>query len=191
MLYLIGLTSSVEYEKPTDSERIETLVIQTHSGDQAAFAALYELTKTAVYGFVLSIVKNAHDAEDILQETYIKIHSADYQAQGKPMAWILTIAKRLALMQLRGGKADMSDYEWESYFHDHPQLAHDDRLVLRAALEQLSDEEREVLSLHALAGYKHREISDFMQIPLATVLSKYHRALKKLKNTLAEDKNDG
>ena len=51
-------------------------------------------------------------------------------------------------------------------------------------MDTLSDEEREIVSLHALTGLKHREIAAMMDLALPTVLSKYHRALKKLKNSL-------
>ena len=47
-------------------------------------------------------------------------------------------------------------------------------------MEKLTDEEREIVMLHAVAGFKHREIAHMMDMALATVLSKYHRAMKKL-----------
>ena len=56
----------------------------------------------------------------------------------------------------------------------------EDRLVLRSLLEVLGQEERQVITLHALAGLKHREIARILDLPLATVLSKYSRGMKKL-----------
>ena len=52
-------------------------------------------------------------------------------------------------------------------------------------MEALSDEERQIVALHALSGFRHREIAEVLELPLATVLSKYHRALKKLRSRLA------
>ena len=61
-----------------------------------------------------------------------------------------------------------------------------DRLVLEAALKALNEEERRVVLLHAVSGLKHREIAQDLGEPLSTVLSRYHRALKKLKRYLTE-----
>ena len=53
-------------------------------------------------------------------------------------------------------------------------------MTLEALLSALGDEERQIVTLHALTGLKHREIAELLGLPLATVLSKYSRALKKL-----------
>ena len=55
--------------------------------------------------------------------------------------------------------------------------------------DRLSDEERQIVVLHAAAGFRHREIADMLGLPLPTVLSKYHRTLKKLRTFL--EKGDG
>lgn len=62
-----------------------------------------------------------------------------------------------------------------------------DAMVLRSALEILKEDERQIVLLHASAGLKHREIASNLQMPLATVLSKYNRAIKKLKQYLREE----
>ena len=66
----------------------ETLIFRIAAGDTQALARLYKETKTAVFGFILSIVRNVHAAEDIMQDTYVKIYTSapNYQSQGKPMA---------------------------------------------------------------------------------------------------------
>ena len=88
-----------EYQKSL----IEKLIKNIGEGDKEALSTLYEQTKTAVYGFSLSILKNTHEAEDVLQEVYIKIYenASVYQSKGNPLAWILTITKNLSLMKLR------------------------------------------------------------------------------------------
>ena len=60
-------------------------------------------------------------------------------------------------------------------------------MVLKSALEILKEDERQIVLLHASAGLKHREIAVDLQMPLATVLSKYNRAIKKLKQYLREE----
>ena len=61
------------------------------------------------------------------------------------------------------------------------------RLVLNEALAILSDEERQIVFLYSVSGLKHREIAALLQLPLSTTLSKYRRALSKLKKQLKED----
>ena len=60
----------------------------------------------------------------------------------------------------------------------------EDRMVLEAAFQVLSREECQIIVLHAVSGLKNREISELLQIPLSTVLSKYNRGLKKLRRQL-------
>ena len=67
---------------------------------------------------------------------------------------------------------------------DSPAVTAEDRAVLQAALGALDDQERQAVLLHAVSGLKHREIAEILELPLPTVLSKYHRALKKLRKQL-------
>lgn len=89
-----------------DNSFLEEEIAMIALGNKDALSNIYYNTKHIVYGFSLSILKNIHEAEDILQEVFIKIYeNADsYQANGKPLAWILTITKNLSLMKLRKKK---------------------------------------------------------------------------------------
>ena len=124
----------------------------------------------------------------MLQDTFLKIRAAAsvYTPQGKPMAWILTITKNLCLMKLRRQKHlslySLEDTQPEPGFHQIEDL--EDRLVLRTALKILTEEECQILVLHAVTGWKHREIARLLQRPTSTVLSKYQRSLKKLRSEL-------
>ncbi len=62
-----------------------------------------------------------------------------------------------------------------------------DKLVLKAALEALKEDERQIVLLKNSSGLKHREIAEGLGMPLATVLSKYNRAMKKLEQYLREE----
>ena len=169
---------------PGEDAALESCIVRIAGGDKDALADLYGRTRSAIYGFALSIVKNAHDAEDILHDVYLQVWNAagGYRAQGKPMAWLLTITRNLALSRLRehGKTEPLADEDWQDRLADNPAVTHEDRMTLEAMLSLLEDQERQIVTLHALTGWKHREISELLGIPLATVLSKYSRALKKL-----------
>ena len=175
---------SVAEPDPGADAALEDCIVRIAGGDQNALAVLYGRTRPAVYGFALSIVKNAHDAEDILHDAYLQVWNAagGYRAQGKPMAWLLTITRNLALSRLRehGRTEPLVQEDWQDHLADAPAVTHEDRMTLEALLSALGDEERQIVTLHALTGLKHREIAQVLGLPLATVLSKYSRALKKL-----------
>lgn len=154
-------------------------------GEQDALAELYHQTRSAVYGFALSVVKHPQDAEDVLQDVYVQLwrSAKSYRGQGKPMAWILTIARNLALDRLRerGRTETLDEGDWRERMADVPAVSAEDHMTLVALLENLGDEERQIVTLHALTGLKHREIAGLLGLPLSTVLSKYNRALQKLR----------
>lgn len=172
----------------------EELLRRVSLGDRDAFLLLYQNTDRTVYSFILSIMKNPQDAEEVMQETYMKIwtSASSYQSQGKPLAWIFTIARNLCYMKFRDQKhrADMGLEELTGEETGELCLPLEnlaDAMALRAALELLKEDERQIVLLHASAGLKHREIASSLGMPLATVLSKYNRAIKKLKQNLREE----
>lgn len=172
------------------AERLDNYILGIAKGDKEALAGLYESTHTAVYGFALSLCKNVPDAEDVLQDVFVQIWNAaeQYTPAGKPMAWIFTITRNLALLCLRqkNKMIPFSAEDLQEHLEELSQVTSDDRIVLEALLKSLQDTERQILVLHALSGMKHREIASLLQIPLPTVLSKYHRAVKKLGKTMKE-----
>lgn len=166
----------------------EACIEKIASGDKSALAELYENTKGAVYGFALSILHNKHTAEDVLQDTFLSVYASahTYKNLNKPLAWIFTITRNLALMKLREQKktADIAEDDWSLFIAEENGASSEDKLLLQAALTTLGAEESQIIILHAAAGFKHREIASLLSLPLSTVLSKYNRALKKLKTEL-------
>lgn len=166
------------------NHQLERWLMAVGRGDQNALEQLYEAAAPAVYGMALSILKNEADAEDILQETFVTIlrTAGQYQPQGKPMAWIITITKNFSyrLLKRNARYAPLSDGALFSSSFCDPE----DRLLLQSCMTRLSDEERQIVILHAVAGCKHRKIAEMLGLSTSTVLSKYHRALKKLREGL-------
>ncbi len=187
MLILLE-TMAEESRTTTAAAVLEPLMLRMQAGDQQALGELYHRTRTAVYGLALSYLKHSHDAEDVTQDTFVRVweNAHQYRPMGTPLAWVLTVTRNLSLMRLRerGRTGEMSDEEWAKLASDNPLVTSEDRHVLQAALAQLGDEERRVVTLHAVTGWKHKEIAQLLEMPLSTVLSKYRRALQKLKNIL-------
>lgn len=184
-MFLAPKTDRICWEKESN---LDDLLLRIAEGDSTAMEQLYFHTSSSIYSFALSILKNPHDAEDALHDCYVIIwHSASaYSSQGKPLAWLLTITRNLCLQQLRerSKRADSPQEEWEPYLAARDNLTLEDRIVLRNCMTYLSDEEQQIVALHAVSGFKHREIASLLELPLSTVLSKYNRAMKKLKKHL-------
>ena len=168
----------------------ERLFQRIGQDDMAAFEELYILTEKTIYAYALSIVRHHEDARDIVSDTFLKIRSAAhlYKPMGKPLAWMFTITRNLAMDRLRHHAryhdGDFSELEFQDEFSFVENTG--DRMVLETVLTRLTEEERRIVMLHAVSGLKHREIASSLNIPLSTVLSKYKRSLKKLRTYLAE-----
>lgn len=165
----------------------ENLIIRMASNDGAAFRELYQQTSGVVYGFAMSILRNRQDAEDVMHDAFIKIYTSavTYRPSGNPMAWILTIVRNLCLNRIRAGKVceELSEYDNLA----GPAGGSEDvidRMVLETAMSILDAEERQIVVLHAMAGFRHREIAEILDIPTGTVLSKYNRAMKKMRKEM-------
>jgi len=182
---MFNLTSMEKIKADCSPEAVERCLAGICKQDLKALEEFYYRTSTSVYGFALSVLKNAQDAEDVMHDLYILAWSAagKYRADGKPMAWILTITRNLCLQKLREYRkvSDIPQEGWEAYISGNENMSPDDKLILSECLGSLSDEERQVVVLHAVSGFKHREIAKLLEMPLSTVLSKYNRAMKKLR----------
>ena len=189
MMLVLGAMAQ-EARAANPNGELEALISGIAAGSREDLAELYRRTRASVYGLALSYLKNGAEAEDVAQDTFVKVWAAapSYRPQGKPMAWLLTIARNLALGRLRTAARiqDLSEAQWSAFSIESDSLTADDRTVLAAALGRLSDEERHIVVLHAVCGLKHREIAQFLGLALPTVLSKYHRSLKKLKTIWKE-----
>ncbi len=190
-MLLLHLASFENLAAQSEDEKIEEYIRRLALKDELAFSELYNLTKDSVYGFALSILKNTHDAEDVMHDCYINVYrgAESYRPDGKPLAWMLTITKNLCFGKMRKNKnrEDIPQEDWEKYLDSKDEISTEDKLVLHACMEILSDEEREIVVLHAVSGFKHREIASILDMGISTVLSKYNRAVKKLKNQLEKE----
>ena len=177
-------------KKQGQDDRIEKCILKIAKGKVDYMKDLYDLTSASVYGLALSILKNSDDAKDILHDCFLKIHSgaSGYSSGGKPLAWIFTITKNLCIQKIREDSktSDIPEEEYETFIGVSDDVPVEDRMMIKECLTALNDDERQIVVLHAVSGYKHKDIADFLEIPLPTVLSKYSRALKKLKERITK-----
>lgn len=185
------LMAILEKSEPAEQIVDDKLMGSIADGSMEALRALYDCTSKSIYAFAISITRNTCDAEDVLQETFLTVFqkAGRYAPQGKPMAWIYTIARNFALMKLRerGKTGIVEDSQVQSSAAFGQIESIEARFALQKSLYKLDGEERQILLLHAMSGLKNREIALVLGIPLNTVLSKYHRTVKKMRNLLESE----
>lgn len=177
-LYVISIRKGVKHMD------YDKLIIETSKGDLTSLEKLYRDLGPVVFGLALSILRNRTLAEDVLQDTFVKVKiaSGSYKPGTNGRAWILTIARNIAISIIRNSRSETCTDEIESMKTDgidHMQRSIDS-LVLKETLSKLDEQERQIVILHALKDLKHREIAQIVDIPLGTVLWKYRQALKKM-----------
>ena len=169
----------------------EELFVRIQNGDKDAFKQLYETSYRPLYAFFLSITQNSEDAQDLLQDTYLNIYQKShmYKKEGKPMAWMMTIGKNLFLMKYRKEKEKIpvAPEELENLIDLSPIGNVENRLLLEMMFKELSDEEREIIIMHDVAGMKFREIAHVVDKPVGTVLARYNRSIHKLQKKYSEE----
>lgn len=151
--------------------------------NKAEFKQLYDEHKKHVFAMAISVLRDFSLAEDVLQETFIKLYQhMNHQEIPNVKAWLLTVSRNMALDLYRKKKRELTGFE-TGYFEQMQDQFHDplDRMVLAKYLELLDTEERQIVILKDISGMKHREIAKITEMPLGTVLWKYSKAMKKLR----------
>ncbi len=165
--------------------------------DEAAFGKLYDRYAAICLGFMLRILHNRAEAEDVLQEVYLQIwqQASNYDiARGRAITWILTIARSRALDRLR--KIDVRDRTVTAVTHEQSirganTTAIDDCLnlenaeIVHAALNGISEKQRQTLILAYYEGLTQTQIAERLDEPLGTIKTRMRNGLLKLHGLLA------
>ena len=148
-------------------------------GETAALSVVYDNTARLVFSLAFSLLGNREDAEDVLQDTMLKVvKSAPDYKKGSPKAWVLAIARNCAIDVLR---KRCPNTELTELSCTDPELA---RLELTDILNALKNDEKQAVLLHIHGGLSHKEIGEVLNISPAAAQKKYRRALNKLKELL-------
>ena len=144
------------------------------------FDEIYDEYFDRVYCKILSSVKNPEDAEDIAQEVFISVYKNlhKFRADSKIYTWIYRIAINKTYDFFRKKKIDLELNEEILNIADNEDL--NGSMIVEENLKKLNKEEREILLLKDVYGYKLREISDMKNRNISTIKSIYYKALKSL-----------
>lgn len=185
----------------TDAD-LPALLASARRGEGDAWATLVSLYARRVYAFARSKRLSPDDAEEIAQSVFatvsIKVQRGEYDERGSFESWLFQIAAnrvRDRLRKARRGAAamdtlrDAADAPGRSTRREE-EAEHDAGLhVLRIALADLPDADREVVELRHHAGMSFKHIAAMLEQPLGTVLARHHRALRKLRDAIEAQRN--
>ncbi len=174
---------------PSDSE----LVLRARKGEELALSMLIERYQKSAYALALSVTGRHEDAEDAAQESFlVALDQLDECRDPERFAgWFMTIVRnRSRNLIRRESLRQTSDVPQgtRSRIPAPDKIAETSELreTLQHAIAELPEIQQEVVLLHDLEGWKHREISERLGIPSGTVRSHLHFARKALKKALAE-----
>jgi RNA polymerase sigma factor (sigma-70 family) len=168
----------------------EDLILQCKAGDREAHFRLYKLYSRAMFNVCYRITGNEEDAEDALQEGFISAfrNIDSYRGDATFGAWLKRIVVNKAINIIKKKKHELlpEDEHWDVADGEEIAEYKEEMTVerVKAAIQQLPDGYRSVLSLYLLEGYDHEEIAGIMNITESTSKSQLNRAKNKLKEIL-------
>jgi len=172
------------YQQANDEELMEHF----KAGQQDAFVELYKRYNRRVYAYCIKMMGAKDVAEDVFQEIFVRVaRKREHFKSGNFAAWLFAIARNLCLNAIRDSVSyvPIEDVQ-DSLQTSPPEEEYDQSFeILRAAVEQLPPDLREVLVLRVYNGFSYNEIAEITDTKLATVKVRIFRAKQKLHEMLA------
>lgn len=164
------------------------------SGDQAAFAEFYDEVSGVVFGTILRVIRNQAIAEEVTQDVFLELWrlAPRYdRSKGTPAAWAATVARRRAVDRVRSEEAararDEADVQLAEPDRDvvvDQMTANFERRSVIEALQQLSEAQREAVSLAYYGGHTYREVAVLLDVPEGTVKTRIRDGLIRLRDLM-------
>lgn len=180
---------------PTPDPTAEQLLTRVGTGDRAAFSALYDATAARVFGLVRRLVVDPAQAEEVTQDVYLEIWQSAPRfdaSRGNALTWMFTLAHRRAVDRIRASQASRDrDLRIGARDLDVPvdtvaeavevKVEHE---RVHTALGELSELQRECVSLAYYGGLTQSEIADRLEVPLGTVKTRLRDGMIRLRTAL-------
>jgi RNA polymerase sigma-70 factor (ECF subfamily) len=174
---------------------LEDLLVRVGHGDTAAFETIYDQMAGPVYGVILRVVRDAGQAEEVSQEALLEVwrFAARFDPiRGSAVTWIMTIAHRRAVDRVRAvGAAAARERLLAPAEPDRDEVgdsvtARMERERVRRCLEELTDLQRESITLAYYGGQSYRQVASALGVALGTIKSRIRDGLLRMRHCLGE-----
>ena len=171
----------------------EELVLLLQNRDEQAFGYLYDNYSAALYGVIYKMVEDKELAEDILQETFVKIWNnfTSYEiTKGRLFTWMLNITRNLTIDTIRSkgyrkqSKIRSNENSVDNVVDHSSASERFDSLGIRKHLSLLKDDQKQIIDLAYFSGLTQEEIAKELSIPLGTVKTRMRTAIIELRKVL-------
>jgi RNA polymerase sigma-70 factor (ECF subfamily) len=198
-VFIFSILAAIGRAGHSGSDKEVQLMEKIKSGDTDALEELYNQYNRLLFGLIITIVKKREEAEDVLQEVFVNIwqkaHTFD-EERGNVYSWLVTLSRNKSIDRVRS--KDYKTQEKASVSVDEPAFSlkgdkfdplettiYSDRAeMVKKALAEIPESQREVLKIAYYQGMTQSEISDHLNIPLGTVKTRTRQGMIKLKNKL-------
>lgn len=175
-------------ENPADSQVMRLV----QSGDTAQLAVLFERYHVAIFRYLLQLSRDRSLSEDLVQEVFFRVlkYAGSYDPSFAFPLWLYRMARNVYFDALRKRPpetgVEMLEIRSDDPMPEEAFSSKQDTLLLYEALQQLSDDKREVLVLSRFHGLRYQEIASILKCEVGTVKVRVYRALKELRERFCE-----
>jgi RNA polymerase sigma-70 factor (ECF subfamily) len=183
---------------PVPAPDAGTLLKAVARGDEAAFGKLYDLVAPRVYGLIRRVLRDPAQAEEVAQEVLVEVWRSAAQfdpERGSPTAWVFTIAHRRAVDRARSEQADTDrtmrigaasmDTPFDSVADEVAGRL--ERQQVRHCLDDLTELQREVVTLAYYQGHSYPRVAELLDAPLGTVKTRMRDGLIRLRDCMSTE----
>jgi RNA polymerase sigma-70 factor, ECF subfamily len=185
-------------EASESSESSDVLLQRVARADRDAFEKVYDRLSSVVYGTIRRVLRDPAQSEEVTQEVFVEIWrtAAKFDpTRGAATTWVVTMAHRRAVDRVRSEQAATNRDEKVAHLQD--QRPYDsvaeaveqrlDRERVVRALADLTDLQREAVTLAFYGGHTHTEVAELLEVPLGTVKTRIRDGLIRLRDALGVD----
>ncbi|MBO4429040.1 MAG: sigma-70 family RNA polymerase sigma factor [Clostridia bacterium] len=177
----------IRLDKIMEASECDKALAKIAQGKHEALPVIHKYLERQIFAVAYSVLHDFSLCDDVVQETYVKIieKASSYRPGTSAKAWILTVARNIALDMAKHRKFETPDENLEI----NPSDRFDESAIIlsmqvKAALDSLDDEDRQIVTLKTYSGLKHGEIAAMLGITTEAAKKKYQRAIARMKELL-------